>query len=140
MTISYSEICNRVYAASAIATLAPGSRAAFIHPDHERSVSLMVRDAVAAVIASMPRQYFTAVEYTPSEAVITLAPDVIDCPTVSAALMSAITSVVLATVKLAASDRPEKIVDLAAALPSITAGLAEYMSPAPRPAFIRPFP
>lgn len=129
MTVSYSAICERLYAITAIATLSKSCKIALLHPDHADALRLMVRDALSALLSSLPKGIIEKSVYTDEEAVITFFRQPDDAEAVRAAILSAVASFTLAQAKIAASDSPETILRLAALLPSYAAGIVNALTP-----------
>ena len=137
MFVSYDLICERVYAATALATLNGACGVALLHPDHGKALRIVARDAVAAIAASLPSGLVDGVTFTDEGATVEVSERGRDTELAEGAMLAATATLTLAQVKIASSESPETVVRLAAALPSLAAGVAEALSPRPKAAVIR---
>lgn len=139
ITINYSEVCDSIYASTALATLSPAARITLLHPDHADALRVVIRDCVAVLVAALPPKASASVAFTPDTAVITAADTGADPALAARAIAAQAASLTLLQIKIAASSDPAAVLRLAAVLPEITAGIGSLLDPAPRPATIRPW-
>lgn len=138
MTIPIHEICDRIYAVTALATLAEDSGVALLHPDHAAALSHVVGDTVALLLAELPAGIVEDARCSSDTIEITLADGAADTENARAAVAAAVAMLALAQVKIAASDRADSIVRLASSVRSAAAALAEKLRPFTRPRRISP--
>lgn len=136
--LNYNEICERIYAATALATLNKECRTALLHPDHAASLKLMVRDSIASIIASLEPGIVDSVSYGDDSVCITIGNDSVDLQTAKQAISGAAATLSLSQVKIAASSEPGAIINLASAMPTICTGIVRILSTSARPGRIIP--
>lgn len=138
VTIEYLEVCTRVQAATALAGIMPQTRTALFHPDHDRAMILVVRDVAAMIVASFPDNLVRGASFGDESAEIEFDIEEQKLEIVRSALFSAITSLTLAQLKIAASDRPEQVISLTRSITEITSSLASYAQSSFSPSRIKP--
>ena len=129
MKIPLSSVCDRIYAASALATLSKDTRTALLHPDHGEALRLIVRDTVAALAASVPKELISDCVVGDDCVEIVPADTGSDNDAVRSAFITASASLVLAQVRIAASESPDTISRLASTISSLSCGLTQALSP-----------
>lgn len=138
MTVYYSEILDRIYATSGLSTLSPGSQAALLHPDYAEALTLLVRDVAGALIAGVPRAIVSNIILGDESIQITFAANTDNDDIAKASFISAVTTLVLAQIKIAASSDPDAILSLVRLLPSLSSAVTNAVTPPVAPARIRP--
>lgn len=140
MTLLLSQICERIYATTALATISPKSDAVLLHPDHEPALKSVIRDVMAAIVATLPKENVAGFNADDEKVEIILADRQADNDATKAALMTAAATLALAQVKIAASGTPSDIVRLASVLPVVTQGISGLLEPTVNSRRIVPFP
>lgn len=139
MTIYYSDICRRIYALSALATLNPHADIALFHPDHADALNVVVRDCIATIISEIPQNLIQRNELFDDYAEITLYDKYLDTETIAHAFHSAVTSLTLCQLKIAASADSQAVITLAQSIPVIISPVINALSAPIRPARILPY-
>lgn len=138
MRISIPEVIDRLYAVTALATLSPAARIALLQPDHADALAMVVRDNIALLLSSLPKGIVERVELKDDAVEIAFAHESDDNESSSAAIISIATTLVLAQLKISASDSPEMILGIASLLPSLADRLAQAFSSPAAPSRITP--
>lgn len=138
MTLKISEILERVYASTALATLSASGRVALLHPDHAEALRLVVRDSVAAISASLGRELIGRIVWDKETITLDVACAGADTDLAREAFVSAAATLALAQVKIAASDSAREVLNLASILPALSSGVENALRPSPGHARIMP--
>lgn len=137
MKLDYTHVCDAVYAATALATLSGATTTPLLHPDHADALRVLVGDTVALIVAQLGTDIIEDVQYTENSADIRLRHTAADTHGALRAFEATVAAMVLALVKIAASDDPGKVVELAANLHSAVDPLVGLLTPPLRQAKIK---
>lgn len=139
ISLNFSDIRERIYATTAIATLSTGCKIALLHPDHAPALNLIIADSLATIVSAVNKLTPASIDISDDSASVTVPADAADAALARNALLAAACSITLAQVKIAASEEPGRVVKLAAVIQSIADAVAPCLAPVSGTAYIRPY-